>query len=129
MTATIEQLAISYVTARDEHRRLKRGRAAIYCAYEVDPTATPPIGFDDLVDDSYIQQGPTGTPCWKTITEEVEGPFGPEPWSSTYRDPPDWCEPCRRRQLIHDQLKPAQRRMAGCMAALTAAVRARRTSP
>lgn len=122
MPTSIQALAIRYVEARDEHRRLKAERAALYCDHEeltpFDPTKVV------LPTDIYVPRRAQRDACWKGHYETrgyVDNVH--DVWVHDV-DPPDWCDPCKARQAIHEQIKPAQRRMAGRMSALIAAVRA-----
>jgi len=109
MKPTIETLARRYVEARDEVARLKREREACVCDH-------------DPMDEAGVIHGKA---CWRGGWEPDctdSGRYGSE-WVYNV-DPADWCDSCKRRQAIHVQIRPAQRRMAARLGAIVSATRA-----
>lgn len=87
--AKVIKAAERFVALVVECRRLKLARVAIECVNEA-------IVGDDVR---------PGTPCWKDRSE----PSGREGEPDTTRPQLDWCEPCRQRQVVHDQYRAAVR--------------------
>lgn len=104
--ADILALSRRYVEARDEVARLKRKRFAAQCERE-------------CAHDS----GGLIAACWKMTYDKGDPEVGLRAGWEHGTDPDEWCDACKRRQAIHEQIRPAQRRLAGRMSALIAATR------
>lgn len=110
----IARLTAALATAKDEVTRLKRERGVLYCANETRDAYNP------------------GEPCWKIVNEPghtdhhaTTGEPIPvrahcEAWGGEMEE---WCESCRKRQSLHDQINPAIRRAASLQGALLRAAR------
>jgi len=124
----IERLAARYLEASDEHKMLKRRRAACFCEH-----AEPDAGEEDdswmsSEDDGYFpprSQPTQKEPCWKGGWKMIDnGSFEPdEVWLFDVA-PADWCESCRRRNVIHERMKRVGRRKSARLSALLSATRA-----
>ena len=106
-----------YVQSRDEVARLKAERHACICDFqgsyteEIEPTRKRKDGSRD--------------PCWRFIPGESDEYDRQITKDSRLADNTEegWCEPCKRRQEIHRQIAPAQRRKSARLGALIAMTR------
>lgn len=127
MTTYIEWLALRYVRARDEVTRLEKARRECRCEHEA------PWGDDRepiAEGDHRTAAGPVKEyrqPCWKKqyiAAESEDGHTITHGGGWELASPPEsWCESCKRRQAIHDQIKPARLRRSARLGALISATR------
>lgn len=109
MTASkIERVALDWMAARMVREHVHKLRGEQVCAYE-----------RILVDEDSVR---AGTSCWKMRQVQISlEDFQYQP----YRPLAEWCEPCKKRQELHERLLKARRREGALRAALTRACRAR----
>ena len=103
-------LARKWALARADVRRLVKARGRLCCEKQWTVKGDP------------VGDSPAEHPCWKPVYEHTEyGDFGRVVirggWAP-YEDPDEWCDSCRKRQAIHEQIRPAQNRAAGLAGAL-----------
>jgi hypothetical protein len=129
--ARIAAIARSYVEARDEATRLERERAACVCDFEP---------REVLLRDGFLHDEPPlrvragdyrgvrttkgadaiDAPCWRHI--DAGGEHGETEAIGEGSDE-GWCDPCQRRQALHEQLRAARRRLPGRLSALISCTR------
>jgi len=131
---SITRTSIALVEARDEVKRLTAERAACTCEFEprevliggwlqdVDPLRVrAPFDEEDRITIHKRRLPAKTAPCWQYVTVRDEdgetGAIGD--WSAD-----GWCEPCERRQLLHEQLRAARRRVVALTSGHLAATKA-----
>lgn len=115
-----------FCAARARRDRLRRERAECFCerAEPMSPVAFEDAAAEAILDPIITLRLPQPTqeePCWKAARQWTP----PTPYSDggkLYYDPPmsAWCEPCRRRQRVNDELREAIRAHAGALRGLIA---------
>jgi hypothetical protein len=115
--SNIERVALDWMTARMVREHVHKLRSECVCSHETIMVDAIPFT--------------SGTPCWKvtyTETSDRRCYETGEPLDMAWvphRPLAEWCEPCKRRQDLHERLLKARRREGALRAALTRACRAR----
>lgn len=112
----VETAALSWIRARIERDRLHDERAKFLCVHE-------PVPQDESLDaGGQVAPQQNGRACWKGH-HEPETEHGGGEWV-TERDPDEWCEPCKARQLVHVRYVAARHLTRGRLGALNRVCRA-----
>jgi hypothetical protein len=115
--SNIERVALDWMTARMVREHVHKLRGECLCEHE---SSVP-----DMVPST------TGTPCWKTTYKETSTRRDYETGEPVdmawvpHRPLAEWCEPCKKRQELHERLLKARRREGALRASLTRICRAR----
>lgn len=97
----VAEAAILWDQSRREAARLRSERASIRCEHEVGAE------YDDEGRCTYGGD----EPCWRNQDQDQQGRARLEMESQ-------WCQPCRRRQRVHEQYQRAVARRQGLMRSL-----------
>ena len=125
-----------YIECRDEIARLTHERAALFCDFEeiseFGETIRKPLRARTMhAEAGEFTEGKRRdyaltAPCWRIVNVDVDdgqtGAIGD--WSEE-----GWCEPCRRRALVHEQLRAALRARGPRLTAIITNGRARLGMP
>lgn len=131
MAVDLATLTRRYVEARDEVARLTRERDGCACDFETlyefgetirEPLRTRAATFEGVRAIKNGNPDPAREPCWRCVVVDA-GDDGAEVEAiGDYADE-GWCEPCRRRQALHVEMKAAKKRVAARLSALVAHAR------
>ena len=138
MKPTLDQLLVRYVQTRDEVTRLRAERFACVCDFEevsdfsLPNGCRPPLRTRILYAEAgeHTEGKHPGSAltaaCWRHVCVDVgDGETGAiGDWSEE-----GWCEPCKRRQVLHVELRAAMRQRTARLGGLIAATRARLMPP
>jgi hypothetical protein len=134
--ADLATIARRYVEARDEVERLKAERDACVCDYEPREVIRrgmlsydPPLRVRSGDYRGVTLIGKRGgddaatAPCWRAIVAD-DHDMRREVEALGDGTEEGWCEPCTRRQALHEQLRAVRRTLPGRLSALISHTRA-----